>query len=113
MDLLQQVLLRLPTRRWISAVESEFVTGGYPALLRQLNVGKSSPLIDSYLSDVKENFTKRQILSYQGLLTPEAIYYIPIRMLLARAAFLRDREMYYISRPGTRMMNCHRSTIWQ
>ena len=94
MDLLQEVLLRLPPRRWISAVQSGFVTGGYPALLRQLNIGKSSLLVERYLSAISENLEEHETLCYQGLLAPEAINHIPIRMLLARAAFLRDKEMY-------------------
>ena len=73
---------------------SGFVKGGYVALSEHLNTGKKSAI-----TGIHDNDLEREILSYQGLLTPEAIYYIPIKMLLARAAFLRDTDMYLYFAP--------------
>ena len=80
MDLLRVVLLRLPPSQWEFGAEIV----DEKSQMKYLTQRDVNPLNGS-------NF---EPICYLGLLTMNADRYVPIRLLLARAAFLRDKEMY-------------------
>lgn len=93
MDLLREVLLRLPAPR-VAEIAPELLR----EVVKYLNRGKIPPeTIDRYIEALREYSSLTPeifLLCLQGLMTPDAEMIIPPRMLINRAAFLQDKVSY-------------------
>lgn len=92
MDLLRQILLRLPAPR-----VAEIAPALLPEVVKYLNRGKmSSEMVDRYIEALRPYSPSPEmlLLYLEGLMAPGVTEFIPIHMSINRAAFLRDKKNY-------------------
>ena len=93
MDLLRQILLRLPAPK-----VAEIAPALLPEVVKYLNRGRmSSETVEHYIEAFRKHSPDHPglvMLYCQGLIAPYATGVIPIRILMERAAFLQDERAY-------------------
>lgn len=93
MDLLHQILLRLPVPRI-----SEIAPALLPEVVKYLNRGKIPPeTVDRYIEAFRKHYPNSPeiaLLYFQGLTVPGMDSIVPCRMIMDRAAFLRNTVTY-------------------